>query len=268
MDFWSTRNGRILNVALVLLGFGLIWEGAVIVFGIKPFLLPAPSRVLADIAAEPLWYGMHTLETLKETALGFLLAVVVGLAMAIGIVFSRFVEQTLYTFLVAINSIPKVAVAPLFIVWFGAGIEPKVAIAFLIAVFPIVIDTVLGLRSVEPDMLDLARSMRGSAMQTLWKIRFPTALPSMFAGMKVGISFAFIGAIVGEFVASQAGLGFVIDSAQPTFDTTRIFAAILLLAVVGTILFYTVELAERAFVPWHVSRRREGTAGPAPQAAH
>ena len=184
MGFWSTKTGRILNVILVLIGFCLIWEAAVIVFGIKPFLLPAPSRVLADILSEPLWYGEHTLVTLQETALGFILAVLAGLVMAIGIVFSRFVEQTLYTFLVAINSIPKVAVAPLFIVWFGAGIEPKVAIAFLIAVFPIVIDTVLGLRSVEPEMLDLARSMRGSAMQTLWKIRFPTALPSMFAGMK------------------------------------------------------------------------------------
>ena len=249
MGFWSTKKGRILNVVLVLIGFCLIWEAAVIVFAIKPFLLPAPSRVLADILSEPLWYGEHTLVTLQETALGFILAVLAGLVMAIGIVFSRFVEQTLYTFLVAINSIPKVAVAPLFIVWFGAGIEPKVAIAFLIAVFPIVIDTVLGLRSVEPEMLDLARSMRGSAMQTLWKIRFPTALPSMFAGMKVGISFAFIGSIVGEFVASQAGLGFVIDSAQPTFDTTRIFAAIMLLAVVGTTLFYIIELAERTFVP-------------------
>ncbi|MCY4190148.1 MAG: ABC transporter permease [Rhodospirillaceae bacterium] len=246
----------------MLTGFCLIWEAAVHAFDIKPFLLPAPSKVIADIVNQPLWYGMHTLQTLKETALGFALAVLVGLIMAIGIVFSRFVEQTLYTFLVAINSIPKVAVAPLFIVWFGAGIEPKVAIAFLIAVFPIVIDTVLGLRSVEPDMLDLARSMRGSPMQTLWKIRFPTALPSMFAGMKVGISFAFIGAIVGEFVASQSGLGFVIDSAQPTFDTTRIFAAILLLAVVGTALFYVIELAERTFIPWHVSRRRESASTP------
>lgn len=259
--FWSSRTGRIVNVVCVLVGFCLLWEAAVIVFDVKPFLLPAPSVVIADIVSQPLWYGMHTLETLKETVLGFALAVLVGLIMAIGIVFSRFIEQTLYTFLVAINSIPKVAVAPLFIVWFGTGIEPKIAIAFLIAVFPIVIDTVLGLRSVEPDMLDLAKSMRGSAMQTLWKIRFPTALPSMFAGMKVGISFAFIGAIVGEFVSASAGLGFVIDSAQPTFDTTRIFAAILLLAVVGTILFYIVELAEKAFIPWHVSRRREGVPG-------
>ena len=163
----------------------------------------------------PGWYAAHTGYTLLETALGFGLAVVLGVAMSIAIVYSRFVEQTLYTLLVAMNSIPKVAVAPLFIVWLGTGLEPKVAIAFLIAVFPIVIDTVLGLRTVDPEMLDLARAMRGTRYQTLRKIRFPGALPSLFAGMKVGISFAFIGSIVGEFVAAQRGLGFVIVSAAP-----------------------------------------------------
>ena len=136
------------------------------------------------------------------------------------------------------------------------------AIAFLIAVFPIVIDTVLGLRSVDPDLLDLARSLRGSRFQVLRMVRFPNALPSLFAGMKVGISFAFIGAIVGEFVASSSGLGYVILSSQATFDTTRMFAAIFLLAIIGTILFYMVELAEKAFIPWHVSRRKEGLAQP------
>lgn len=260
MNFWATRTGKILNVALVVLGVGVLWEAAVWGFGIKPYLLPAPSLVLVELFSTPGWYAAHTGYTLLETALGFGLAVVLGVAMSIAIVYSRFVEQTLYTLLVAMNSIPKVAVAPLFIVWLGTGLEPKVAIAFLIAVFPIVIDTVLGLRTVDPEMLDLARAMRGTRYQTLRKIRFPGALPSLFAGMKVGISFAFIGSIVGEFVAAQRGLGFVIVSAQPTFDTTRIFAAIVLLAVVGTILFYVVELAERTFIPWHVSRRREETA--------
>ncbi len=260
--FWGSRQGRLLSVLIVILGMLLFWEGAIHAFDIKPFLLPSPIAVVAELADSPAWYAAHAGQTLLQTFLGFALAVVLGVLMAVGIVYSRWVEQSLYTLLVGLNSIPKVAVAPLFIVWLGTGLEPKVAIAFLIAVFPIVIDTVLGLRSVDPDLLDLARSLRGSRLQVLRMVRFPNALPSLFAGMKVGISFAFIGAIVGEFVASSSGLGYVILSSQATFDTTRMFAAIFLLAVIGTILFYVVELAEKAFIPWHVSRRKEGLVQP------
>jgi NitT/TauT family transport system permease protein len=137
--------------------------------------------------------------------------------------------------------------------------------ALVIAIFPIVIDTVFGLRSVEPELLDLARSMGGSPLQTLVKIRFPTALPSIFAGMKVGISLALVGAIVGEFVAANRGLGYVVMTSQGVFDTARMFGAIVLLGILGTILFYVVDFGERALLPWHVSRRREG-AGAMPPA--
>jgi NitT/TauT family transport system permease protein len=258
-DFWSTRPGRVANVILVIVALLIIWELVVRIFDIKPFLLPAASSVLIELLRNPMWYFGHTVNTLIETLLGFGCALLLGVIMAIGIVSSRLVEQTLYTVLVTLNSIPKVALAPLFILWLGTDLQPKVAIALLVAVFPIVIDTVLGLRSVEPDMLDLARSLRGDRGQILWKIRFPNALPSMFAGLKVGISFAFIGAIVGEFVASQSGLGYVIISSQASFDTTRMFAAIILLALVGTTLFYLVEIAEGALVPWHVSHRRSSS---------
>ena len=168
----------------------------------------------------------------------------------------EFIERTLYTLLVALNAVPKIALAPLFIIWFGTDIKPKVAIALLVAVFPIVIATVLGLKSVEPDMLDLAKALKGSGSQILWKIRVPNALPSIFAGLKVGITFAFIGAIVGEFVAAQNGLGYVVVSSQATFDTARMFAAILLLALLGTVLFYLVDFLEAAIIPWHVSHRQ------------
>jgi NitT/TauT family transport system permease protein len=187
--------------------------------------------------------------------LGFALAVVIGVLAAIGIVYSRILESTLYTLLVSLNSIPKIALAPLFIIWMGTGVSSKVAISMLIALFSIVIDTVLGLRSVDPDVLDMSRSMRASPLQVLWKIRFPTALPAMFAGMKVAISLALVGAIAGEFVASQVGLGYVILTAQGMFNITRVFAAVVLLGVIGTILFYLVALAERIAVPWHVSQR-------------
>jgi NitT/TauT family transport system permease protein len=146
-------------------------------------------------------------------------------------------------------------VAPLFVIWLGTGAEPKIAIGFLIAVFAIVIDMVLGLKSVPPDILDLARSLRGGRMATLWRIRFPCALPSLFAGMKVAISLALVGAIVGEFVSSQRGLGYVILSAQGTFDTARVFAAILVLGIMGVALFWLVTLAERLAIPWHASQK-------------
>lgn len=257
-SFWDTGRGRAINVAVL---FGLLilaWEAGVRVSGIQPFLLPAPSLVFADLAQRPAWYAHHAGYTLLETFLGFALAVGVGVIMAVGVVYSRVIERTLYTILVTLNAVPKIAVAPLFIIWLGTDLSPKIAIAMLVALFPVVIDTVLGLRSVDPDMLDLARSLRASRVQILWKVRAPCALPSLFAGLKVGISLAFIGAIVGEFIAAQNGLGFVVVSSQATFDTTPMFAAILMLAALGLLLFYLIEFLENLLLPWHVSRRKSG----------
>jgi len=254
--FWDTSKGRALNVVLLFAALMIIWEACVHVFDIKPFLLPAPSLVFAAIVQKPGFYLYHASQTLLETFLGFALATVVGVAMAVAVVYSRFVERTLFTLLITLNAVPKIAIAPLFIIWLGTDLSPKIAIAMLVALFPIVIDTVLGLRSVDPEMLDMARSLRASRRQVLWKIRAPCALPSLFAGLKVGISLAFIGAIVGEFIAAQSGLGFVVVSSQATFDTTPMFAAITLLAIIGLVLFYLVELAEHLVLPWHVSRRR------------
>jgi NitT/TauT family transport system permease protein len=249
------RSSRALQVTLVLLGFFGLWEAGVRAFDTPGYLLPAPTVILAEFLNEPLWYGVHAAYTVGACLMGFGLALVIGIFMAIGIVYSRILENTLYTLLVSLNSIPKIALAPLFIIWMGTGTASKVAVAMLIALFSIVIDTVLGLRSVEPDALDMSRSMRASPMQILWKIRFPTALPAMFAGMKVAISLALVGAIAGEFVASQVGLGYVILVSQGMFQTTRVFVAVLLLGILGTILFYAVVLAERILVPWHVSQR-------------
>jgi NitT/TauT family transport system permease protein len=166
-------------------------------------------------------------------------------------------EQTIFSILVGMNSIPKVAIAPLFIIWVGTGLQAKIAIAATIAVFPIIVDGVLGLRSIDPDMLDLARSLGGKPTQILFKIRFPNALPSLFAGMKVAISLALVGTIVGEFVASSRGLGYLIMIAQSSFNTSQIFAALFILAVIGTFLFFLLDWLERMLMPWHVSRQRE-----------
>jgi NitT/TauT family transport system permease protein len=246
---------RALHITLVVIGFFVLWQTAVDLAHIPDYLLPAPSAVFAEIGSAPGWYLMHAARTVGATLLGFGAALVVGYIAAVAIVYSRLLEDTLFTLLIAMNSVPKVALAPIFIIWMGTGLSSKVAISFLIALFAIVVDTVLGLRSVDPDAIDLFRSMRGSKLQTLLWLRAPNALPYLFSGMKLAISLALVGAISGEFIASQAGLGYVILASQGAFQTTRVFAAVLLLGFIGTILFLIIDQTERFFCPWHISHR-------------
>lgn len=255
MREWWLRSERLRWVLLVLVVIMILWEIGARVMGARPFILPTPSAVAKELISSPYFFLKHSGYTLLTTFVGFALAVVLGVACAVGIVYSKFLDRTLSAILVSFNSVPKVALAPLFVIWMGTGTEPKIAIAMMIAIFPIVIDTVLGLKSVDPEMLNLARSCRASPFKILWKIRFPNALPSIFAGMKVAVSFALVGAIVGEFVAGDIGLGNVILLAQGNFNTPRVFVALVLLGVLGTILFYIVDLAESLVLPWHVSQR-------------
>lgn len=239
----------------LILGVLVLWEGAVRLFQPAPIILPSPALILEEFLLAPSYFLRQTLFTLYTTLAGFGLAVVLGLTLAVGIVHSRFLERTVYTLLVALNSVPKVALAPLFVIWMGTGIEPKIAIALMLALFSVVIDAVLGLRTVDPDMVNLAKASRASTFDILRKIRFPNALPSVFAGLKVAISFALVGAIVGEFVAGSEGLGFAILTAQGQFDTPRVFVCLILLGLLGTLLFYIVEGLETLLLPWHVSQR-------------
>jgi NitT/TauT family transport system permease protein len=256
----SNRAGM-LTTAIVLVALVAFWELAVRAFGIKSIVLPAPSEIGSELAANLPWYLGHAWYTLLTTLAAFAVAVVVGIALAVVVVESRLLESTVYALIVGLNSVPKVAVAPLFVVWLGTGYEPKIAIGFLIAVFALVIDTVLGLRSVPPDVIDLARSLRGSRLDVLVRIKFPCALPAMFSGMKVAVSLALVGAIVGEFVSSQRGLGYVILSAQGMFDIPRVFAALVVLAVLGIALFWAIVWAERRCIPWHASQSEAARAG-------
>jgi len=246
---WLGGDNETRDVIVVLAAALLLWEIGVRIFHPSPLILPAPSAIFMAFLETPGLFMRNLGFTLGMTCIGFALAVVLGVALAVGIVYSRFLERTVYTLLVALNSIPKVALAPLFVIWMGTG--P----ALMLAIFPIVIDMVLGLRSVDPDMLHLAQVSKASPWSVLTKIRFPCALPSLFAGMKVAISFALVGAIVGEFVAGSRGIGFQILVAQGQFDTVRVFVSLLLLGLVGTILFFLVDYAERLILPWHVSQR-------------
>lgn len=246
---------RFWTVLIVAAAGVLIWQLSVRYFGVREFLLPAPTDIVAEYGKRPLVYVRNLMGTLETTLLGFALALVGGVVIAVLIVHVKLLEDALYTILVALNSLPKVALAPLFVIWLGPDMRSKVGVAFTIAIFPIVIDTALGLRSVEPDVLNMAKVMRASQWQILRRIRLQHALPSLFAGMKVAISLALVGAIVGEFVAGGSGLGSAILAAQGAFDTPQVFACIVLLGFVGTALFYTIDALERWLIPWHSSQR-------------
>ena len=175
---------------------------------------------------------------------------VIGIPLAVAVASSRTLNLTLYPILVATQSIPKVAIAPIILVWFGLGIESKLAIAFLVAFFPIVVDTATGLRSTPPGLLELARSLRASRYQVFAKVQFPAALPFIFSGAKVAVTLAVIGAVIGEFVGSVGGLGNLLLTANSQLDSPLAWAALVWLSALGVLLFAAVALAERLLMPW------------------
>lgn len=252
-------QGAIAPIA-TLLFILLAWEASVVIFDVPAYLLPRPSAVLVRAVEQAPRLLANAVPTVLEILLGFGLSIVVGVPLAVAMVASRRLEQSLYPVLVVSQTVPKIAVAPLFVIWFGFGLEPKVLIAFLIAFFPVVIDTVVGLKSVPQEMVDLARSMGAGGTGLLVKIRFPHALPSFFGGLKVAITLAVVGAIVGEFVSSNRGLGYLLLIANGTLDTTLLFADIALLSVIGVVLFLAIDGAERIAIPWHVSYRQPPSA--------
>jgi NitT/TauT family transport system permease protein len=247
---WS----RLAPVTAIILCF-VVWQMLAVGLHVREVILPSPAQILQALTDSPGYFLQEGAYTLMTTLQGFAIAAVAGVVLAVVIVEVPLLDSTVYALIIALNSVPKVAVAPLFVIWLGTGSAPKIAIASLIACFAIVIDTVLGLKSVPKEMLELAHTMRGGRFDVFWRIRLPCALPSMFAGLKVGISLALVGAIVGEFVASDHGLGYVILTAQGTFDTPQIFAANLLLALIGVVLFGLLTLLERRLIPWHASHR-------------
>ena len=233
----------------------LAWEFGVKFGNVPRYLLPPPSVIAYTFVADWHVIYLNIAPTLISILGGFALSVLIGVPLAVLIVFSHVAERLLYPPMVASQAIPKVAIAPLFIVWMGYGIMPKVWIAFLIAFFPIVIDTVIGLRSVPPEMLQLGRSMGGGTLRVFLKLRLPTALPNLFGGMKVAIAVAVVGAITGEFVGSQSGLGFLLTSASGQMDTALVFAVLVTISVIAMLLFAIIEALERLAIPWHASMR-------------
>lgn len=233
----------------------VLWDLVIRVFRIAPYLLPPPLVVLETIVQNWRTLGVHTMWTAGTILAGFVAAAVVAIPLAMLIVMSPVLGRLLYPPIVATQAIPKIALAPLFIVWFGFGMMPKVTVAFLIAFFPIMIDTIVGLRSIDPGMVQLARSMGAPPRRVFLKLRLPNALPMIFSGLKVASALAVVGALTGEFVGSDRGLGYVLVQASGNLNTALLFAALVILSIVAMAFFYAVELVERILIPWHVSQR-------------
>lgn len=196
--------------------------------------------------------------TTQEIIAGYLLAVVVSIPLALSVAYSRFMEEAVYPAVVFLQIIPKIAIAPLFIIWFGFGFTPKLLVVFLLCFFPIVVSSIAGFKSVDPEIMDFARTTGAGGWKMFLKIRLPQALPDIFTGLKVGAALSATAAIVAEFVASDRGLGYLLLQYNGNLETPMVFAVIVLLSLIGVVIYYIVEIIERFVIPWHVSQQPAG----------
>ncbi len=244
---WVNRNGPVLAVFTAIFA---LWEIAVRAFAIPDYLLPGPLLIVSKIITSWQLLLVNAFVTLEEILAGFLLSVLVAIPLAIAVVYSRIFERVAFPFMVSLQTIPKVALAPILVIWLGYGLMPKVMVAFLISFFPIVINSVIGMRSAEKEMIYLVQSMGAGELTTFLKIRLPKALPSIFGGLKVGIGQAVVGATVGEFIAAENGLGYLQLISQVRLDTPLLFAAVVVLSLLGVLLFNIVAWIEQLALPW------------------
>lgn len=236
------------------------WWGVTAGGLVAPYILPSPGDTWAAFANNPGYLAQHTWVTTSETVIGFAIAIIIGELVAVLMVYSSGLEKTLFPVILFAQVIPKIAIAPLFVVWLGFGAEPKILVAVLMAFFPIVIAGVQGLRSVDPEVLELTATMGANPLKTFLKVRLPASLPQLLGGLKVAATLAVTGAVVGEFVGANEGLGYVILQANGNLDTAMLFAALIIMSLLGIVLFGIIELAERLLIPWHASRRRTSSA--------
>lgn len=226
------------------------WELAVRSLDVKVYILPSPSRIGAEFVEYGYRLMINAGFTAGEVLLGYGLAILIGVPLAVLVSYSRIAEKAVYPLIVATQSVPKVALAPLFLAWFGYGLTPKIVIVVLLSFFPIVINSVVGLKSASREMIYLSLSMGATPWQSFWKFRLPQALPNIFAGLKLATVLSVIGAIVAEFIGADKGLGHVVLVAGSNFDIARQFAAIVLISAIGMIFFAIIETLERFAVPW------------------
>lgn len=252
---------RVGLAVLSLVAFLALWQGIIWVSGYPAFIIPPPMAVvkrLGDLVANgTLWFhaGVTLQEVLAGLGLGTLVATVLGYLLA----HSPLAERVLAPFIIASQSVPTVAIAPLLVIWFGTGLLSKVLVCALIVFFPILVNTVVGLRTVERGLRDLMRTLESSRWQTVWLLELPAALPVLLGGLKVGATLAVIGAVVGEFVAADRGLGYLLKAGQQVYDTPQVFVGIGALVVLAQALYGAVALAERGLLRWHGESSLGGT---------
>jgi NitT/TauT family transport system permease protein len=248
------RQGLFFLAVVLLL---IVWEILIHAFKIPSYLLPAPSDIAREILEYKTPWMYHAGFTLAIILLGFVSGLVVGVGMAVAITWSDRISAVVYPFLVIAQIVPKIALAPLLLIWLGYGLWPKVLVAFLVAFFPLVVDTAAGLQSTDPEIVDFARALKMSKWAVLRKVRFPAALPFIFGGMKVAITLAVIGAIVAEFVGSDMGLGYILIISGTYADTAKTFTAILIISFIGIVLYFMIERIEQAALPWYTIPRKK-----------
>jgi NitT/TauT family transport system permease protein len=245
------RRSRLILAFLVLFA---VWEAGVRVFHVKEYLLPPPSLVLAAFLDHWQIVLASAWTTTLEILAGYAVGVVVSVPLALAIAYSRLLEETAYPVIVFLQIVPKIAVAPLFIIWFGFGFTPKLLLVFLLSFFPIVVSSIAGFKSIDPEIMDFARSTGAGNLLLFAKIRLPSALPHIFTGLKVGAAFSATAAVVAEFVASDRGLGYLLLQYNGDLNTPMVFATIVLLSAIGLAIYYAVAVIERLTIPWHVSQ--------------
>lgn len=255
--------GRMLGILRrytgLIVGFVVLfaaWEGSVRLFHVKEYLLPPPSLVLDAFLGHWQTVLLSAWTTTQEILAGYAVGVLVSVPLALAIAYSRVLEATAYPVIVFLQIVPKIAVAPLFIIWFGFGFTPKLLLVFLLSFFPIVVSGIAGFKSIDPEIMDFARSTGAGDFLMFVKIRLPHALPEIFTGLKVGAAFSATAAVVAEFVASDRGLGYLLLQYNGDLNTPMVFATIILLSAIGLAVYYAVALLERLTIPWHVSQMR------------
>jgi NitT/TauT family transport system permease protein len=240
--------------------FLFIWEAAVYLFRVPKYLLPPPSQVFAEIWNNGAVLLKHGLATVTIILVAFTASTCLGIPLALAISFSPVFRRIVYPIIVFSQVIPKIALAPLFVIWFGFGFLPKVLIAILVSFFAVVIQSIVGFTSIRPEPIRVARSMGAGPLALFLKVRLPHALPNIFAGLKMAMASSAIGAIVGEFIASQQGLGYLVLVANGEMNTALAFAGMLLLSLMGVVLYFSVEIVERLTTGWHTAQQTQASA--------
>ena len=233
-----------------LVGFFVLWEAVCLAFGVSDLILPRPSQIAMVLLQKMPLLWPHTVQTLYTTLAGFVLGVGAGIVVGVVIGSSKLAYDVTYPLLVGFSSIPKVAVVPLFVVWFGAGTVPAILTSMVISIFPVVVNVATGLASTEPELVDVLRVLGARKRDILWNVGLPRALPYLFASLKIAITLAFVGTVLSETVAANKGIGTVMMIASGNFDVPMVFAGLFLLAAMGVALYAVSSLVERRMTGW------------------